>query len=261
MRRLAILLLAGLTASGCHVSVSELGGSASDEWVRTYQVTPGTEVAISSSNGAIELEGTDGTAVEVRAERTAKATTDEAARDLVARIEIQEDVTPERIAINTEGIGGLLIGVSYRVTYHVRAPHAVVARLRATNGLITVKGFAGHVVAASTNGGVTGEELRGSLDARATNGHVRVGFAAVGEKGITVRTTNGRVDLVLPDAAKGDLTATCRNGSIRLEGLPFEAFGEQTARKVQGKLNGGGAPIELTTVNGGIHIRSGSSSL
>ena len=257
--RLAAAVLVGVTAAACHGPVGELAGRASDEWVRSYTLAPGGEIEVSSTNGTIEVEGHDGSTVEVRAERTARAVTDESARELVSRITIQEEVTPERVAIRTEGISGLLLGVSYQVTYHVRAPHSVVARLRTTNGAIRVKRFNGHVVAASTNGGVIGEDLGGSLEARGTNGQVRVAFTAVGAQGITIRTTNGRVDLALPGAVKAHLSANCRNGSITVDGLPFQAVGEQTRREVRGTINGGGPPIELTTTNGGIRIRGPSS--
>ncbi len=124
-------LLVGLAAAGCHASVGELAGSASDEWVRSYELAPEGEIAVTSTNGTIELEGYDGRTVEVRAQRTVKAVSDDAARDLVSRVGIEEEVSPERVAIRTEGITGLLVGVSYQVTYHVKAPQSVVARLRA----------------------------------------------------------------------------------------------------------------------------------
>lgn len=254
-------LFAGLLTAGCHGPVGDLAGRATDEWVRSYQLPAGGEIHVSTTNGAIELEGHDGQAVEVRAERTARAFTDEAARELVSRIAIREEVGPERVTIRTEGIGGILVGVSYSVKYRVRAPHSVVARMRVTNGQVSAKGFAGHLIATSTNGGVIGEELGGRIEARSTNGHVRIAVKAVAPEGVSIRTTNGRVDLALPESAKADLSASCTNGDIRIDGLQLDPLGEQTRRNVQGKLNGGGAPVELRTTNGTIRIRSHTSEL
>jgi len=259
--RLAVSPLLALVAAGCHVPASDLAGRATDEWVRSYQIAPGAEISVSTTTGTIALEGHDGQTVDVRAERTARARTDDAARELVSRIAIQEEVTPERVAIRTEGIGGILIGVSYSVNYTVRAPHTVVARLRATNGGVTAKRFGGHFIATSTNGSVVAEALAGRIEASSTNGHIRVGVDAVAPGGVSIRTVNGRVDLALPESAKADLSASCRNGNIQSTGLPFDPFGEQTRRNVQGKLNGGGASIELSTVNGAIRIRSHTSEL
>ncbi len=82
---------------------------------------------------------------------------------------------------------------------------------------------------------------------------------AVAPGGIRLQTTNGRVDLVVPTTAKADVSAECRNGTIAVDGLPFEPVGEQSRRTVNGRLNGGGAPIEVRTTNGAVRIRSQSA--
>jgi hypothetical protein len=249
-------LVAGLCAGGCHGPMGALTGQASDEWVRSYELPQDGEIEVSATNGTIDLEGYDGKTVEVRAERTARAVTDEAARELVSKIAINEEVAPDRVAIRTEGVSGLLIGVSYQVRYHVRAPNSVVARMRVTNGVVTAKRFSGHLIATSTNGGIVGEALGGKLEARSTNGAVRIALQQVAPAGVTLRTTNGRVDLSLPASAKADLSAECRNGGVTVEGLSFEPSGEQSRRAMRGKLNGGGAPIDVETTNGAVRIRS-----
>jgi DUF4097 and DUF4098 domain-containing protein YvlB len=142
------------------------------------------------------------------------------------------------------------------VKYYVRAPHSVVARMRVTNGVVTAKRFSGHLIATSTNGGIVGEEIGGKLEARSTNGTVRIALQQVAPGGVTLHTTNGRVDLSLPASAKADLSAEVRNGAVAVEGLSLEPFGEQSRRAVHGKLNGGGAPIDVETTNGAVRIRS-----
>jgi Putative adhesin len=251
----AAALAAGIFAAGCHAGGASPAGRASDEWVRSYEVPAGGEIQVSATNGAIELEGHDGAGVEVRAERIARAASDDAARELVSRIEIKDEVLPTRVSISTQGISGILIGVSYEVKYQVRAPHSVVARLRVTNGVIKAKAFAGQLIATSTNGGIVGEGLSGKLEARSTNGNVQIALQAISPGGVSLRTTNGRVDLSLPPAAKADLSAECRNGAVTVEGLTIEAFGEQSRRAVNGRLNGGGPPVDVETTNGAIRIR------
>lgn len=248
-------LAAGLFAAGCHGGGGgNLSGQASDEWVRSYQLPPDGTIEVSSTNGAIELEGYDGTTVEVRAERVAKAANDEAARQLVSKIEIKEEILPNHVAVRTEGISGILIGVSYQVKYQVRVPHTVSARMRVTNGVVNAKGFSGPLLATSTNGGIVGERLSGKVEARAVNGNVKIAVQEVAAGGISLRTTNGRVDLEVPPSAKADLSAECRNGVVTVEGLQVEAFGEQSRRAVNGRLNGGGPPVDVNTTNGAIRI-------
>ena len=113
-------------AAGCDMSLGHLTGRATDEWTRSYQLTPGGEIHIGNTNGRIEITGVEGTTVEVKAERIARAATDAGARELLPRIGIKEDVKPDRIAIDTERMSGIMIGASFEVRYTVRAPKTAV---------------------------------------------------------------------------------------------------------------------------------------
>ena len=50
-----------------------------------------------------------------------------------------------------------------------------------------------------------------------------------------------------------DSSASVTNGGINVEGLSIETT-ESSRRRLEGRLNGGGAPIRLEGTNGGIHI-------
>jgi hypothetical protein len=193
--------------------------------------------------------------VEIRAERIAKGVTDTAARELLPRIEIKEDVRPDRVSLETARMSGIMFGAAFEVRYHVRAPQNAVIDVSNTNGLVTVSGMTGKVVAHTTNGGVTGKGLSGGVDARATNGGVNIDLASVGSDRIVLRTTNGGVTLTVPESAKADVSASCTNGGISVSGVKLEVS-EQSRRHLEGKLNGGGTPIELHTTNGGVRLRS-----
>ena len=79
-------------------------------------------------------------------------------------------------------------------------------------------------------------------------------MAAVGVDPIEVRVTNGQVHLALPVDANANLQASATNGSVELKGLSIVPFGEQSARRVRGRLNEGGTPIEITVTNGKILV-------
>ena len=257
LRSLAAVLLA-LAVTACDVHLGNLAGRATDEWTHTYPLTAGGQVRIGNTNGKIEIEGVDGSTVEIRAERIAKGVTDTAARELLPRIEIKEDVRPDRVAVETARMSGIMFGAAFEVRYHVRAPQNAVIDVSNTNGLVTVSGMSGKVVAHTTNGGVTGKGLSGGVDARATNGGVNIELASVGSDRIALRTTNGGVTLTVPESAKADVSASCTNGGIRVSGVKMEVS-EQSRRHLEGKLNGGGTPIELHTTNGGVRLRSKAS--
>jgi len=251
----ALLVPFAFAIAGCDISLGNLQGRATDEWTHHYSLSSGGEVRIVNSNGRVEVEGVDGPDVEVRAERIARASSDEGARQLLPRITIKEDVSPERVSIETEKMSGVMFGASFEVRYHVRAPKNALVNVRTTNGGVALTALAGNVVARTTNGGVNARGLTGGLDARSTNGGVSVDFAAVGREKISMHTTNGGVTLSLPDSAKADLSASCTNGGISVSpDLKVDAS-EQSRRRFEGKMNGGGTPIDLQTTNGGIRVR------
>jgi hypothetical protein len=255
-RRLACLVAVAALAA-CNIAIGSLPGRATDEWTKSYQLAPGGELHIGNTNGRIDVEGIEGATVEVRAERIAKATTDDAARELLPRIKINEQVKSDRIALDTERLSGIMLGAGVEVRYHVRAPKNAAFDISNTNGVITLKALSGHIKAHTTNGGVRGNDLTGAIDASTTNGAVDIDFAAVGRDPIKLSTTNGGVSIELPESAKADVVAACTNGGISVTGVNLDTT-ERSRRRVEGKLNGGGASIDLKTTNGGIRIRGRS---
>ena len=247
--------MAVLAAMACSVpGRGQLAGRATDEWVRTYTLAAGGEVQIGGSSGSVDVQGVDGDTVEVRAERIARAATDEAAREILPRIIIKEEASASKIVLRTEPLGGIVIGVSVEVRYKVRAPRAATIRIRSGNGAVDVRGVAGRVLVNSSNGMVTAADLGGGVEIRSVNGNAKIVLASVGADLIDVRVINGGLTLTLPGDASANLLATCTNGSIDVSALNLDHMGEQTPRRVRGRLNSGGTPIELSTVNGNLLV-------
>lgn len=255
LRNRLLLLPVVVLVAGCDVHVGNLSARATDEWTHTYPLKPGGEIQIENTNGKIEVEGTDAATVEVRAERVAKGATDAAARELLPRIVIKEDATPDRVVVRTERMGGIMIGASFEVRYHVRAPKNAVVTVSNTNGQVTLTGLNGKVTAHTTNGQVRGDTLTGAVEARTTNGGVNMDLSSIGNEPVRLHTTNGGVTLTLPESAKADISASVTNGGISVGDFQNLDVGEKTRRRFEARLNGGGASIELETTNGGVRIR------
>ena len=66
---------------------------------------------------------------------------------------------------------------------------------------------------------------------------------------------NGGVHLAVPEGTQADVSARCTNGRVSVTDLALDVEGEQTRRRVAGRLNGGGARIDLQTTNGGVTFR------
>jgi hypothetical protein len=267
LARIGAVLAVTLAVAGCDIAVDGHGGlgfglaagKANDQWTRTYQVAAGGRVEIININGRITAEASDGTAVEVLADRTAKGTTDEAAKDLLGRIEMREEVGADRVRVEvlaprTSGPSG------HEFTWTVKVPRGVSVDLRTVNGGIRVANLDGDVRARSTNGAIKGTALlASSVDAAVTNGGVEIEMAKPVTSGtFELEAVNGGVSISLPADSRADIAGRCVNGGITSD-LQLETVGEQNRRRLDAKLNGGGARVSLETVNGGVRIgRAGS---
>jgi hypothetical protein len=253
-----------LLLTGCDVSVGEHGfsmdvaaGKAQDEWRRTYDIAAGGKLKIENVNGTITATPSDGARTEVRAERIAKAGSDEAAQELLKKIEIVEQSSAESVSIATK-VPKISWGRSgHEVRYTVRVPKGLAVEFQTVNGGVRLENLDGQIVAGTTNGGVRGKGLRGALKASTTNGGVEVDLADVSGD-IEIETTNGGIRLNLPPHAKATLDARVVNGGISVsEPLQIENI-EKSRRQLRGTMNGGGARVSAETVNGGIRIGSSS---
>lgn len=259
----ALIVAASAMAAGCDVkmvadgdvSVDVFHGRAHDTWSRSYTIAPGGRLEIINVNGQISAEASTGATVEISAERSVSAGSDEAAAEVLAKIEMREEVGPDRVRVETLAPRLRLGG--HKVTFVVKVPAGVNVDLRTVNGGVLLENVGGEVRATSTNGAVRGRLAGASLvDARTTNGGVDLDLtgALAPDARVTLTSVNGGIRLNVPQDTKARVQARCTNGRISVDGLPFAAEGEQNRRRVDGNLNGGGGRIELQTTNGGVTL-------
>jgi bifunctional DNA-binding transcriptional regulator/antitoxin component of YhaV-PrlF toxin-antitoxin module len=252
----ALILLSAAT-SGCDLVTADLKAKESAEWRKTYQLQPGGRVEISNVNGKIDVTPSADNTVEVVATKIATGATPEAAKGALDRIEIREEsTTPELIRIETKvaRMTGLFHGSS-QVQYVVRVPPTAEVRFTTVNGGIELAGLNGRINAETTNGGIRARGVGGPIEASTTNGGVEVELTEVKEPGVKLECTNGGIRLRLPSDAKANVSANISNGGIEvLQGMPLEQLSQESRRRLEARLNGGGPSIRLSGVNGGIHI-------
>ena len=158
------------------VSFDQLHGRATQEWNRQYPLAAGGRVEVVNSNGHTEVGVGKAGGVEVIAVLSARAMTDERAKELLSDARIEESLTPEHIKLTTvrgKRSGGL--EVSYRLT----VPPDARVEMTSNNGTVKVDGLRGHVRAMVANGAVELTGIRGSVDAASVNGSVSVKMAEV----------------------------------------------------------------------------------
>lgn len=246
------ILLAGV---GCDLVTAEFRSEETTEWRKSYELPAGGHVEVVNVNGRINVEPSTGRTVEVLAIEKARGASPEAAKEALKRITIQDEQSASGIRIETKiarhssmfGSGGL------QVEYHVKVPADAGLRVQTVNGGIDIRGVTGTVHAETTNGGVDGQGLGGPIDASTTNGGVEIAMAKVAGD-IRLESTNGGITLRVPKDARATISARVANGGIDTGGLPIETSGESTRRRLEGRMNGGGASIQLETTNGGVHL-------
>jgi DUF4097 and DUF4098 domain-containing protein YvlB len=275
MRRLPVLasiLVAGLSLAACDIKTSANGnfsfdiaaGKAEDTWSRTYKVSDKTRFELINVNGKIIAEPTDGSEIVVEGHRVAKSSSDDAAKDLLAKLEIREEVGESTVRVESRpprfnGMNGL------QIEWTVKVPKGVVLDLRTVNGGVRLNRITNEVHAKTTNGGIQGDKLDASvLEATAVNGGIEIGLAQPLESSdsIEVETVNGGVTLTLPNESKATIEARCVNGGVHVDDLDIKREDQsndfERKRRLSGTMNGGGASVKLNTTNGGIHISRSS---
>ena len=255
---LAFLMAAALT-TGCDIVTASLGPEHTSQWQKTYPIATNGSVEIDNVNGKIDVEPSSGNTVEVIAIKKAHGASEEAAKAALDRITIAEDVSESRVKVEAKfphNEGFMFTGNNGKVDFQIKVPAGVEATYATVNGEVSVRGMDGRVKARTTNGGVTARDMSGQLDARTTNGGLNIDLARVSQGGVTLRCTNGGIRVQLPRDAKATISASITNGGISTVDLPIDASGENSRRKLEAKMNGGGPRLEIDGTNGGIKLTS-----
>lgn len=110
----------------------------------------------------------------------------------------------------------------------------------------------GSVRVDTGSGGMELRGVKGSLDARTGSGGIEANGEPMGPW--TVHTGSGTVRLQLPSSASFDLDARTSSGSLAVD-HPVTVQGSLGKKHIQGKVRGGGVPVEVETGSGNIEIR------
>ncbi len=233
---------------------------AEDDWdddersghceVREMSLPASGELTVDARpNGGIRVEGWGRNEVLVQAKVTARARSDDRARDLVEAVEISTRGRVSADGPDTER------RESWWVSYRIYVPRGYDLTLRSTNGGIGVDGVRGALALQTTNGGIRLQDVGGDVRARTTNGGLDISLAGrswQGE-GLDAQTTNGGIELGLPEGYGASLEAGTTNGGFSID-FPITVQG-RIGRRISTQLGGGGPPIRVVTTNGGVQIR------
>lgn len=129
------------------------------------------------------------------------------------------------------------------------------------NGDIRIEGFTGEVEAnANLNGGLRLKNVSGPITAYALNEGIQVEFEEINQDSpIVIRTTNGEIDVTLPENTPADLYLSSWNGDVYsnfdLKRPDKNGLKSISGKDVKGSINNGGVTIKLKSTNGNIYLR------
>ena len=235
------------SCSADHFHVNDLVSYAESREQRlpngaTNNINPG-------QNGSIRVHGWNNSDVLVKACIQAAAASDSEARALASQVSIAQGagmIEPSGPSTNDRSY--------WNVSYEVWVPNASNLELKAKNGSIAVESVRGQIHFQTLNGSVKLNEVAGNVEGSTTNGSLLIDVAGSGwtGSGLRAETTNGSVQLNLPENVSAQVQASTVNGRVKVD-FPVTVSGE-ISKTMTFQLGGGGPLIEAKTVNGSIHI-------
>jgi DUF4097 and DUF4098 domain-containing protein YvlB len=240
--------------------------SAAD-WQKTFTVAAKPTLRVETNDASVHITGSDTREVQVRVTATGYRIGDE--------VRVSERQNGNRVEVEVRVPHKAVIGFSVRsVEIDVALPresdldiHTGDGRIEvmdikgdthlATNdGRIRVYRADGTLNASTGDGSIEADGRFDALDVTTHDGHVRVNAqpgSKISGSGWSVRTKDGRVDVLVPDKFAADLEAETHDGHVTVD-IPLEVAGQLGRSRVRGKLNGGGPALRIRTGDGSIHV-------
>lgn len=122
-------------------------------------------------------------------------------------------------------------------------------RSSTSDGNIRIKKVKGDITARTSDGDIIFEAVSGSLDAVTSDGNVRGDFSTLRNK-VTIRTSDGNIDLVVPKGLGLDLNI--KGESLNVPLTNFSGHSED--ERIEGAVNGGGVAVNLVTSDGRVSL-------
>jgi DUF4097 and DUF4098 domain-containing protein YvlB len=184
---------------------------------------------INTSNGAIRLDGMEGTGRLQTSNGLIRVGQHQGALEL------------------TTSNGAIDVG---RMTGPVTA--------RTSNGRVTVDEMTGALDAATTNGAIRATLVETSADRplrfSTTNGSIEVTLEQEPRADLRAQTSNGAVTVRLPAGSNARVSASTSNSSITNEFPLTGSDASVSKRRIEGKIGNGGPLVDISTSNGSVRL-------
>jgi DUF4097 and DUF4098 domain-containing protein YvlB len=232
------------------------GAQVTEEFHRTVPLSSTGRVSVDNINGNVTITGWERNEVQIDAIKSAR----DQQRLSEARIEVE--IGGDSVRVKTKYPDHHTNNNPATVTYQLHVPRS--ARLdgiNLVNGSLEVSGVSGEVDASLVNGSANLHGLASKLDLSSVNGKISASFNSIqNASSIHLKTVNGSLRLGLPSSPNADVSVSTMNGGITTD-FPLQVEGKFIGKHIDGKLGSGGTHIEISSVNGSVHIAPGEGNL
>jgi hypothetical protein len=113
--------------------------------------------------------------------------------------------------------------------------------------------FAATTTNASVSARLTDPEPGRAVAVATTNGSINLTVDSLKDNSISATTTNSSITLRIPSNSGARLSASTSNSSVTTD-FDVNVRGTVSKNRIEGDINGGGAPVTLSTTNGAIRV-------
>jgi DUF4097 and DUF4098 domain-containing protein YvlB len=268
----------------------------------SYPLKTGGRLSLETFNGSVEISAWDQDTVDISGTKTGPT------QDAVEALKVSIDNSPDSVSVRVvrpserrNNLGARFVIKVPRNAYidRITTSNGPIrlqdgmgpAKLRTSNGSVRVQSLRGALDAQTSNGPIDLLEVDGDATAHSSNGHIHAEHVAgsldatTSNNSITAivdrpngnvreETSNGGIELTLPDKFANDVRARTNNNSITVHLPPdpnahviastsnssissdfdMRVHGEIRKNYMDAILGSGGPTIELNTSNGGIRL-------
>lgn len=237
---------------------------AAQDFHWTGHLAAGKRLEIKGVNGAIRAMSTSGDQIDVSARKTAHRSDPDEVEIRVVPFEEGVTIcavypTPRRARHDNSCEPGdewssNTDNNDVEVDFTIKLPAGVDFVGRTVNGDLEADNLGADADVSTVNGSVD-VTAAGHVEATTVNGSIRASMGRSDWESIAKFTTvNGGITLTLPANLNADVRAETVNGDLETD-FPLTVTGRFGPRHLRGTIGSGGRSLELSTVNGSIHLR------
>ena len=245
---LGALMVATLSATA--------GAEVTQEFHRTVPLLSGGRVSLDNINGSVTITGWERNEVQIDAVKKASS------QQKLDEAKIEVDASNNSVHIRTKYPEGHTNNNPATVTYELHVPrNASLADISLVNGSLEVSQVSGEIKTSLVNGKTSVHDLAGRGEFSAVNGAINANYRSLSNvTDIRLKSVNGAVVLGLPASPNAEVAVSTVNGGITTD-YPLQVQGKFVGKHLEGKLGNGGTRIEISNVNGSVHIKQGEGNL